>query len=187
MRLTMIRPGLEGIPFFDLPKGFSLRWYQPGDDRCWFEIHRRADRENVITPDLFRRKFGSDEGELGRRQAYLVAPDESVIGTASAWFDRDFEGGQYGRVHYVAILPEYQGRGLSKPLLAKVCTRLRELGHERAYLTTSTGRLRAIRLYLRFGFVPLIRSPEDAKALQEINSPAAAPAVTIGQCLRGHS
>jgi GNAT superfamily N-acetyltransferase len=52
----------------------------------------------------------------------------------------------------VAILPDYQGRGLSKPLLSQALRRLWELGHTRAYLTTSAERMVALRLYERFGF-----------------------------------
>ena len=187
MRLTMIRPGLEGIPSFDLPKGFSLRWYQPGDERSWFDIHQRADRENVITTDLFRRKFGYDEEQLEDRQCYLLSPEGAVIGTASAWFDDDFQGRRHGRIHYVAIVPEYQGQGLSKPLLMAACIRLAALRHDCAYLTTSTNRVPAIALYRKFGFMPLRSSQEEAKALQEINSPGTAPAGNMGQCRRGHS
>jgi ribosomal protein S18 acetylase RimI-like enzyme len=92
----------------------------------------------------------------------LLAPDGQAIGTATAWFKDNFEGRRFGRVHWVAIVPEYQGRGLAKPLMSTICRRLQELGHDCAYLTTSTARLPAINLYRRFGFEPLIRTPEEA-------------------------
>src|SRR5207248_4802613 len=100
---------------------------------------------------------------LVERQCYLLNAFGQAIGTGTAWFNDNFEGKSFGRVHWLAILPEFQGRGLGKPLLTAICSRLRDLGHERAYLTTSTQRIPAIRLYLRFGFVPLIRDePENA-------------------------
>jgi GNAT superfamily N-acetyltransferase len=77
-------------------------------------------------------------------------------------------GREYGRVHWVAIVPEWQRHGLAKPLLTVVCQRLQELGHERAYLTTAPERIPAINLYLSFGFVPEVRSDEALRAWKEI-------------------
>jgi GNAT superfamily N-acetyltransferase len=109
-------------------------------------------------------EFGADPVLLAQRQCYLCTADGRTIGTATAWFDDDFGGEIFGRVHWVAIVPQYQGHGLSRPLLSAVCERLREAGHERAYLTTSSARLAAIRLYLRFGFKPLIETEGQASA-----------------------
>jgi ribosomal protein S18 acetylase RimI-like enzyme len=158
----MIRKNLEQIPEFELPDGFSLRQYRPGDEENWLRIHLVADRLQPITPELYVREFGSDRARLSERQYFLLAPNGQAIGTATAWFKDNFEGRRFGRVHWVAIVPEYQGRGLAKPLMSTICRRLQELGHDCAYLTTSTARLPAINLYRRFGFEPLIRTPEEA-------------------------
>ncbi len=158
--LTMVRDNLEGIPRHGLPVGYSMRRYQPGDKRLWEEIHRLADPYSAIAPHLFGQEFGPDESVLAERQFYLLDARQRAIGTATAWYDDDFEGVGYGRVHWVAIVPEYQGQGLAKPLMAAICCRLRELGHERAYLRTSSARIPAIHLYLRFGFIPLIDGPD---------------------------
>ncbi len=69
-------------------------------------------------------------------------------------------GDEWLRIHWVAIAPAYQGRGLAKPLVAAACLRLRALGHVWAYLTTSTSRLPAVSLYTKFG----IRSKENVVA-----------------------
>jgi GNAT superfamily N-acetyltransferase len=164
MRVLMLRSNLENIPAFALPDGFSVRWYQPGDEAQWLRIDRLANPDDEAPPDLFPRCFGSDHLLLARRQCYLLDGRGEPIGTASAWFDDAFQGERIGRVHYVAVIPEYQGRGLSKPLMTVICRRLRELGHDRAYLATNTWRVRAINLYLRFGFVPVVRGAEEAAA-----------------------
>jgi len=160
--ITMSRANLDDVPEFALPGGFSLRWYQPGDEAHWLRIHLTADRHNEITQELFERQFGRDKKRLGVRQCYLLSSTDHVIGTGTAWFDHHFQGCRWGRVHWVAIVPEFQGRGLAKPLMMTICRRLRELGHKRAYLSTSTARSAAIGLYLRFGFEPMIQSDESA-------------------------
>ena len=207
----MVRANLDIVPEFALPAGFTLRWYEPGDEAHWLRIHLAADPFNEITPELFRKQFGVDAGrgllgpsekhqnvpsssfssspsktrvksrtrtsqcgvnsalrDLRQRQCYLLAPTGEVVGTGTAWFNNNFEGARWGRVHWLAILPEFQGRGLAKPLMTSICRRLGELGHEQVYLSTSTARPVAIGLYLKFGFEPLIQSPEDAVVWREI-------------------
>jgi GNAT superfamily N-acetyltransferase len=157
----MVRRSLDAIPAHAPPDGFSIRTYVPGDERAWTDIHLEADHHNKITASLFRKEFGDDPRRLAQRQLYLLDAQGAAVGTTTAWFDDDHNGERYGRIHWVAIRPSHQGRGLSKPLLSAACGRLRELGHDNAYLTTETVRVAAINLYLRFGFRPEILRPED--------------------------
>lgn len=159
--INMIRSDLEGIPSCPLPSSFSARWYQPGYKELWLKIQSSADKYNIITPELFDKEFGADPRLLAERQCFLFDIHGTAIGTATAWFNDNYQGQNYGRIHWVAILPEMQGHGLAKPLMSIVCNRLRDMGHKRAYLNTSTARIPAINLYLKFGFVPEIRSVED--------------------------
>lgn len=168
LEISMIRNTLDDLPDYSLPPGFTLRPYQPGDENAWVAIHLVADQFNIVTPELFVDQFGNDATLLRQRQFYLLDPQGQAIGTSSAWFNDDYHGTAWGRVHWVAITPSMQGRGLAKPLLAATCQRLRDLGHARAYLTTSGGRLPAIGLYLKFGFVPEILTPEDASIWADV-------------------
>jgi GNAT superfamily N-acetyltransferase len=160
----MVRGDLEGLPRHPVPDGFAVRPYAPGDELAWVRIQSAADAHNVIVAELFRAQFGDDTVELGRRLFMLEDPAGTAIGTAAAWFGGSRRGPSVGRVHWVAIHPAHQGRGLAKPLLSRVCHTLRALGHERAFLTTSTARIPAIGLYLSFGFVPEITGAQDAAA-----------------------
>ncbi len=184
--IKMSRANLDNVPEFAVPAGFTLRWYEPGDEAHWLRIHLAADPFNEITPEFFRKQFGlvqerglqsasaREHGSginsalLCKRQCYLLAPGGNAIGTGTAWFDDNFQGCRWGRVHWLAIVAEFQGRGLAKPLMTAICRRLRELGHEHAYLSTSTARPAAIGLYLKFGFEPMIQSPEEAVVWKEV-------------------
>ena len=146
--VIMTRPNLENIPVFELPPGFSIRPYQSGDDEVWWQIHERADPLLAHRSGSHREFFGVDFDELRARQMFLMSPANQPIGTATAWHTSE----ALGRVHWVAIVPEFQGRGLAKPLLSHIMVTLRELGHTRAILDTDTQRPRAIALYQSFGF-----------------------------------
>ncbi|MCD6291766.1 MAG: GNAT family N-acetyltransferase [Anaerolineae bacterium] len=166
--INMVREHLDDIPDYPPPPGYLIHWYEPGDEKHWLNIHLVADKYSTITPELYVREFGRDPQLLHKRQFFLLSPTGAAIGTATAWFDDDYQGLPYGRVHWVAIVPEMQGRGLGKVLMTTVCKRLRALGHDRAYLVTSTARIPAINLYLQFGFMPHIRSEEDLRVWQAL-------------------
>ena len=164
----MIRHGLEETPQFELPAPYSIRAYRSGDEHVWRRIQLAAEAYLEIGPQLFEEQFGNDAHVLRERQFFLCDAQGTEIGTAAAWFDPDHHGEPFGRVHWVAIVPGAQGRGLSKPLMSTVCNRLRKLGHDCACLGTHDVRLPAIGLYLKFGFVPEIRLEKDQQAWQRV-------------------
>jgi GNAT superfamily N-acetyltransferase len=172
----MVRVSREPYPRFALPAGFSVAWYHPGCEEWWHDIQLRSDKLTPVTRDTFGRYFGQAPHELPHRQSFLLDAAGCPIGTATAWFENNYQGQVWGRLHWVAIRPEWQGRDLGKALLSVVCARLHELHPERAFLRTAPPRLAAIHLYLSFGFQPEIRSPADqavwADILGRLNSGA---------------
>ncbi len=160
----MIRPNLENIPQADaIPPGYRIRTYQEGDGVAWVHIHELADKFNKVSDELYQRELGFDIESMRDRSFFIETDAGGVIGTASAWYNPDFEGEPYGRVHWVAIVPEHQGKGLAKPLLSRVLVRLAQ-SHDKAYLVTSSARIPAIQLYLKFGFQPFLHNIESIKA-----------------------
>jgi GNAT superfamily N-acetyltransferase len=159
--ILMEREHLDDIPECPLPPGYSAKWYEPGDTESWIRIHEAAERYAEISEAVYVKEFGDDPGLLASRQCFLFDAQHAPAATATAWFDDDFHGRAYGRVHWVAVVPEHQGQGLSKPLLSLVLKRMVDLNHKRAYLCTSTARLPAVNLYEGFGFRPFLRSQED--------------------------
>ena len=182
VRVTMIRPHLEGLPVVSPPAGFTLRLYQPDDATAWVRIHQEAGHVHAVSPELHTREFAAGEVPLRQRQFFLCAADGREIGTATAWFDEDHHGESWGRLHWVAVSEAYQGRGLGRVLVSAACLRLRELGHPRVYLRTQPDRVKAIQLYLSFGFVPEIRDAANRREWEQlqrrglaVNLPTLAP------------
>jgi len=161
IRVLMECDNLGGVSELPVPFSCSVEYYRRGHEKLWVEIHRRADKYNEINEGLFFNQFGNNENFLSVRQFYLFDQSGWPLGTASAWFDPDYRGQNWGRIHWIAIVSEAQGQGLSKVLLSIACRRLLELGHRNAYLTTSTARIPAINLYLKFGFRPVISCEND--------------------------
>jgi GNAT superfamily N-acetyltransferase len=157
--VKMLRSNLDKLPDFPLPPGFSFRWFRAGDEPEWVRIQTLSDQLNAISLKLFHSELSVSD-LLPTTQFYLLAPNTAAIGTATAW-SKELDGKRIGRVHWVAVVPEFQGRGLGKAVLSFCCRRLRELGYDQAFLSTSSARIPAINLYLNFGFEPLIATDEE--------------------------
>ena len=167
INIKMVREDLDDIPEYNFPAGYSIRWYQPGYEKYWQKVQSLADQYNRVTPDLFEEQFGTDIQLLSERQCFLLDSKEDIIGTATAWLDSQDEKPP-GRIHWVAIIPQHQGKGLAKPLLTIICKRLKDLGHSETYLTTQTVRIPAINLYAMFGFTPVIDSNRDREIWEKL-------------------
>jgi GNAT superfamily N-acetyltransferase len=159
----MVRETLQDVPVFPLPAGFSLRFHRPGDDATWTRIQQQAERYHDVKSELFQREFGEGEAQLSQRQLFLCDATGREIGTGTAWFNDDYHGKAWGRIHWVAVTADHQGRGLGGALVSALCQRFIELRHIRACLTTESIRLPAINLYLSFGFQPEIKHEADRR------------------------
>ena len=165
--VKMIRQNLDDIPEYNLPAGYSIRWYQVGYEKHWQAIQLLADEYTRVTPDLFQEQFGTDIQLLAERQCFLCDGKDNIIGTATAWLD-NLDGKSLGRIHWLAIVPHRQGKGLAKPLLTITCKRLKDLGHSKTYLTTQSVRIPAINLYAKFGFAPVIDTDRDREIWERL-------------------
>lgn len=58
------------------------------------------------------------------------------------------------KMHWVGVVLEYQGRGLSKPMLSRAMEILAG-HHDEFYLTSQTTSWQAVNMYLNFGFEPV--------------------------------
>jgi GNAT superfamily N-acetyltransferase len=150
-----------------VPQPYSIRPFADGDVAVWTAIQAAADRYNEITSTLFHAAFGVARDVHAERILIACNGAGYAVGTAAAWMG-DEDQAEAGRLHWVAVDPEHQGRGLGRALVLAAITRLAHLGHSTAYLTTSAARLNAIHLYDSCGFRPLIRTDADRDAWDAI-------------------
>ena len=170
LRLKMVRETLDDLPALaPPPRKLTIRPYAPGDEAAWGELIAAAYPELAPDPARFAQVFGADAAALTERLAFLVAlEDGRVLGTAAAWHGGPEGRADQGRIHWVAVHPDVQGAGLSRPLVLWALHRLAALGHRDAYLMTEDFRLPAIGLYRTLGFRPEPRDATEERAWGEL-------------------
>lgn len=188
--VVMVREDLTNLPSFPLPPGYRLRYFRCGEAPLWAEIEVSVGEFPALEQALahFEKEFGPFPDEMEKRCLFLEDAAGRALGTTTAWFHNPswpaahphFAGKDYGRLHWVAIRPEHQGRKLAKPLVAAALRRLADF-HARAYLTTQTTSARAVHLYLDLGFVPLEISERCPRAWRLLASVLKHPALEAYQ------
>ena len=175
--VRMRREHMENIPQFPVPDGFAIRNYRPNEGPIWTRIQRAAEPYMEIDEGLFDHEFQRDLPAMVDRCFFLTTEAGEEIGTITAWWQPDMGGEVWGQIHWVAIHPDYQGRGLSKPMMSLAMARLKE-SYKRCFLDTSTGRIAAIKLYLDFGFTPDFSRENSREAWAEVSSVLEHPTLT---------
>jgi GNAT superfamily N-acetyltransferase len=172
VNLHMVRDDMVGFPLFALPAGYRFRMYREGDDATWTELHVAAEPFIKVTPELFVREYGGHLDVLPDRMFFVETDAGDPAGSISAWWERDRTNpGERGRIHWVVVHPNYQRRGLTKPMMTRAMQRL-AMSHPSAMLGTSSMRTWALKVYLDFGFYPdpmeMAAKPEVVEAWRSV-------------------
>ncbi len=181
IQVRMDRPHLRDLPHYDFPAGYRMRTMTPQEAPLWTEVQRDAERLFTVKDDLFINEFGSDLPAISQRCFLLVDDTGRAVGTISSWYSDNYRatGQNWGRIHWFAIRSSHQGRGLARPALCYAMERFVAWGHPAAWLATSTARLRALKLYLDFGFLPDLGDPAAREAWLKVR--AVLPHPTLAQ------
>lgn len=160
--LLLKRDDLDDLPEYRLPDGYRFVFYKSGDRDAWIEIESSAKEFETYGQGLesWNRYYEGKDDELVNRMVFVENENGEKVATATAFYDiygRDKSGA--GWLHWVAVKREYQGRGLSKPLIGYVLNVMKSLGYTHAKIPTQTTTWLACRIYLDFGFVPV---PQNA-------------------------
>jgi len=159
--LTMVRQDLDNIPQYAFTPNYRIRNYKAGEEPIWADIEVSVDEfsDKLAALEHFDKEFGSFLEDMSARCLFIENEDGKVIGTTTAWYGALGNDETWGRIHWVAVHPDYQGKKLAKPLLSSALQILSNY-HNKAYLTTQTTSYQAINMYLNYGFEPYITKPE---------------------------
>lgn len=134
----------------------------PADDRIKLRTATSADAPELSR--LLAAAFGDPPSDLFNRLAedsgrtLVVELEGSAVGTVRLTRDQD-TGGVYG----FAVDPEWQGRGIGRDVLRRVCRQLRDEGARRVGLEVAVENDHALGLYTSLGFTQV--ATEDYYAL----------------------
>lgn len=192
--VVMLRDNADNVPAYPLPEGYHFATFTPVDEEAW--ICLQAEVTHVESEaqgrQIFREEFlmaGEDipceectgYEETVRRTVLVKTDAGALAGAATLWMGDTF-GKEWQRVHWVAVHPDHQGKGLAKCMIARMLTLYRELGCDTpVYLTTQTKTYRAVRVYAQMGFAPYMgekpanwpfRSDLPGNSFQEENEAA---------------
>lgn len=154
--MAMCRPGNLPLPKAPaLPEGYAYHLYAPGDIAAWSRIETAVDEFDAEEKAraYFEKTFLPFEEELRRRGVFILDADGQAVADATAWWQEDPGLGRVAQLHWVATLPEVQGKGLGRAVVCKALS-LYETEGPRGdiWLTTQTWSHVAIALYLSLGF-----------------------------------
>lgn len=166
--VVMCYRNIAQAPRYALPAGYSMRFYHDGDVATWVRVQQAAETYFVPTAKTFSESMPGTPQYLAQRVMFLLDGSGSEVGTITAWNSTRFTGQDVGQIHWVALIPTVQGRGLSKPMLSAALDVLRERGYSEAWLETGTGRIPALNLYLHFGFEPYPRDETERAAWRDV-------------------
>ena len=152
---VMKRDACKPIPEYELPKGYRYVFYSPGDEKDWAGIETSVLEFDCEMDALlyFQDGFLSHKGEAERRCFFIETDNGEKIANSAAWWA--YTGTRRDPiVHWVAVKPDYQGKGLGKAIVSKTLKLLVEIEGDRDfYLSTQTNSHTAVFIYEWAGFV----------------------------------
>ena len=162
----LLERDLDGLPALSLPEGYRFVFFRPGDRDAWIEIEKSAREFTTYEQGLeaWNRYYGGHEDLLPGRMVFIENDAGEKVATATAYFDitgRDQSGS--GWLHWVAVRRDFQGRGLSKPLIAHVLGVMRELGYTHGKIPTQSTSWVACKVYLDLGFRPIPKNAVNSR------------------------
>lgn len=172
--LYMIWPKdrVVAVPTCVLPPAYQWRYFQAADAQAYCDL---------VNLDGWRDAQWQCTARSLRYMIDRALPDgfflvehgasRTLVATAMARHRPDANTYYFpygGEICLVFVHPEHRQQGLGRAVTAAVLTRLLAIGYPTIYLNVIDGRLSAIRMYLRLGFIPLLYTPDVTVRWQTI-------------------
>lgn len=151
---VLVREDVE-VPASGLPEDYTIRSFRSGkDEEIWCEVRNAGfanlqGSETPITPGMVRKMMADEDNvEGGSMILYHGYQPVGVIRGS----DDEYENSPIMNIGPIAIIPEYQGKGLGRCLLRVSLTFAKERSYDRTILCVNADNERAKSLYIQEGF-----------------------------------
>ncbi len=150
----LVREGSE-VSEVKLPEGYSIRPLILGEDEeTWCKVRNASfanlkGSETPITPENVAKMISSDDNIEGG--SMILYHNERPVGVIRCTND-EYEELPIMNIGPLAIIPEYQGKGLGRLLLRTSLKFAKEKSYDRAILCVNAENERAKSLYIQEGF-----------------------------------
>ena len=166
-QLQMVWPQtrLETPPTPQLPAGYHLQTYHPGNEDRFYEVMALAGWPGwgmeKLKPWLYRIL---PEGWFMAVQT----KSDQIVATAMATHDPTWLHPFCAELGWVATDPAHTGKGLGTAVVAAATARMLIAGYPHIHLFTEPFRLAALKIYLRLGYLPFLFAPEETERWREV-------------------
>jgi len=136
-----------------LPDGYEIRPYRDGDGPGWAAVEAAVGEfeSDEAALDCFE-KYIKVQGEAAlAARSFFAVKNGRVVGVAGAMTD-ERNGKAVPSVHWVAVHPDHQNRGLGRALMIRVINFYARNHQKPVYLHTQSWSWAAVRLYASLGF-----------------------------------
>ncbi|EDO37918.1 predicted protein [Nematostella vectensis] len=141
----------RALPSAQVPEGYTLRGWWDGAEVVWLQIVKKAFEDFVKdwTAETFVSRY-KNQNNFFKDGFFMVKHKDTFVATCFSWQDkRDSSNGQ---LHWLAVLPEHQGKGIGKWLAVEVLKFFKSKGKTAVSLKAEVTNKKAIRFYKAIGF-----------------------------------
>ncbi len=133
-----MRRNLINVPDINIPAGYELRHYQPGDGKAWEDIINSAfDRDNM---NFYN--FMNLDNSYRDDRVLFICKDIKPVATAAAWYKPEW-GKNTGYLHMVGTHPNHTSNRLGYWVSLAAMHKMKEEGREDVILLTDDFRIPA--------------------------------------------
>lgn len=143
------------VPALNLPVDYEIRAFRAGvDEGTWCEVRNAGfaklqGSETPATPEMIAKMILSEDNIEGGMM--IMYHKERAVGVVRGERD-EYEDSPIMNIGPLAIIPEYQGKGLGRILLRASMQLAKEKGYDRTVLCVNGENERAKALYIQEGF-----------------------------------